>query len=161
MARIPSHVFFYFLEPAGHFLPLLHVGDLLVLLCLFPIFKKNFLKISYLFSPSYESNPVILLPVLHICICLIHYVYFFLTYLLKTFILSERLEVYRVQLTFIYLSPKFINGYLLPHFLYLSNAYSFFFLNRLKVSGTPKYISMHLIRLRTLSYKAKKIIFSF
>lgn len=43
-----------------------------------------------------------------------------------------------------YLSPKFINDYLLPLLLYVM--YTFFPLKYLKISFTPKYFTMHLLR---------------
>lgn len=65
------------------FLPFLYLGDFLVLLYFRP---QVFFFFNCLFFPSYRSNPIILLPVLHIGICLIRY--FFLTsYLKKVYIL--------------------------------------------------------------------------
>ena len=91
-------------------------GFLIIALLFYTSFSSKILKIIYLFSSSYIYSPVIL-PILYLGICLIYYIHFFPV--LEIYILSERLEVYIVQLSFIYRSFKFINGYLLLHLLSL------------------------------------------
>lgn len=122
MARRPSYVFFS-LEPAAHF------STILIFRWFFGVALLSspgfFFFFNCLFFPSYRSNPIILLPVLHIGICLIRY--FFLTsYLKKVYILWKAGSICSpfnicITLTYVYQWLSFATFITLPLLILLKH----------------------------------------